>query len=493
MKKIKYIALMLTGVLLINSCSKSDLELTNPNELLPETFFKTEAQVQASVNAAYANLQTFSLYGRLMFYMMDNMSQENGVNPQIEADKKTYSEFSFDSSNVQILDYYTACFLGITKANFVLDNAAKINAIPEGILTTAKKNKFIGEAHFLRGYYYFLLVNRFGGVPIWETLPSGPIGKARGTRDQVYDLIIKDFQFASDNLLDKSQEQKGRATKGAALAMLGKALLYQNKHKLALDAFNKITGYSLEPNYYDNFMEETEHGVESIYEVEYELKLGTGSKWDSPTSGKGLNEATFRGQDYGNLNWFNVYPSDDLLNEFETGDKRLAGSFYFVGDKYNNGNSTMIADNFKAGGSTRRAAWKKYQNYYKKTDEAQESGINVKVIRWADVLLMKAECENEAGSRTLAIDYVNEVRKRAGFNVKLPYTTDKAAVFAIIVHERKVELAGEQVRFDDIIRWGISDTALKGTNFVKGKNELWPIPDKVYSTNPIIGAQNPKY
>jgi len=483
---------MLTGVMLFNSCSQSDLELTNPNQLLPESFFQTEAQVQASVNAAYANLQTFSLYGRLMFYMMDNMSQENGGNPQEEADKKTYREFSFDSSNVQILDYYTACFLGITKANFVIANAGKINAIPEGILTSTKKNKFIAEARFLRGYYYFLLVNRFGGVPIWETLPSGPIGKARGTRDQVYDLIIKDFQFAANNLLDKSVEQKGRATKGAAWAMLGKALLYQNKHKLALDAFNEVKGYTLESNYYNNFMEETEHGVESIYEIQYDLKLGTGSKWDSPTSGTGLNEATFRGQDYGNLNWFNVYPSDNLLNEFEAGDKRFAGSFYVVGDKYNNGNSTMVAANFAAGGSTRKAAWKKYQNYYKKTDEAQESGINVKIIRWADVLLMKAECENEVGSRTVAIDYVNQVRARAGLTA-LPYKTEKADVFAAIVHERKVELSGEQVRFDDIIRWGISDTALKGTNFVKGKNELWPIPDKVYSTNPAIGAQNPNY
>lgn len=483
---------MLTGVMLFNSCSQSDLELTNPNQLLPESFFQTEAQVQASVNAAYANLQTFSLYGRLMFYMMDNMSQENGGNPQEEADKKTYREFSFDSSNVQILDYYTACFLGITKANFVIANAGKINAIPEGILTSTKKNKFIAEARFLRGYYYFLLVNRFGGVPIWETLPSGPIGKARGTRDQVYDLIIKDFQFAANNLLDKSVEQKGRATKGAAWAMLGKALLYQNKHKLALDAFNEVKGYTLESNYYNNFMEETEHGVESIYEIQYDLKLGTGSKWDSPTSGTGLNEATFRGQDYGNLNWFNVYPSDNLLNEFEAGDKRFAGSFYVVGDKYNNGNSTMVAANFAAGGSTRKAAWKKYQNYYKKTDEAQESGINVKIIRWADVLLMKAECENEVGSRTVAIDYVNQVRARAGLTA-LPYKTEKADVFAAIVHERKVELSGEQVRFDDIIRWGISDTALKGSNFVKGKNELWPIPDKVYSTNPAIGAQNPNY
>jgi tetratricopeptide (TPR) repeat protein len=492
MKKIKFTALIFTGFLLINSCDKSDLELTNPNELFPETFFTTQEQVQSAVNAAYCNLQTFSLYGRLLFYMMDNMSQENSGNAQEEADKRTYREFSFDSSNGQILDYYTSCFLGITKANFVIANADKINAISEYELPQKRKNKFIGEARFLRGYYYFLLVNRVGGVPVWSTLPDGPIGKPRGTRDEVYDLIIKDFKYASENLLDKSEEQNGRATKGAALAFLGKAYLYQKQYALALEAFNKISGYSLESNYYNNFMEETEHGPESIFEVEYDIKIGTGSIWSSATSGQGLNEATFRGQDYGNLNWFNVYPSDDLLNEYEVGDKRLSGSFYFVGDKYNNGNSTMTVDNFKAGGFTRKAAWKKYQNYYKKTDEGQQSGINVKIFRWADVLLMKAECENEVGSQSAAIDYINQVRARAGLKA-LPYKSLKEEVFDAIVHERKVELAGEQVRFDDIIRWGISDKVLKGTNFVKGKNELWPIPDKVYATNPIIGKQNTGY
>lgn len=492
MKKIKYTIVVLALIITSNSCNTNDLELTNPNELLPETFFKTEAQVQSSVNAAYANLQTFSLYGRLLFYMMDNMSQEAAGNPQEELEKKTYRDFSFDSSNVQILDFYTSCFLGITKANFVIANSEKIYAISDSDLPLVTKNKFIAEARFLRAYYYFLLANRFGGVPVWETLPDGPIGKARGTKEEVYDLIIKDLQFASENLLDKSKEQKGRATKGAALAFLGKAYLYQKKYTEALTAFNKISGYSLESNFYNNFTEENEHGVESLLEVEYDRNLGTGNKWDSPTSGQGLNEATFRGQDYGNLNWFNTYPSNDLLDEYEAGDKRFAGSFYVVGDTYNNGNNTMTVDNFKASGNTRRAAWKKYQNYYKQTDEQQESGINFKIIRWADVLLMKAECENEVGSRATAINYINEVRTRAGL-AGVPSTAVKADVFQAIVHERKVELAGEQVRFDDILRWGISDTALKGTNFIKGKSELWPIPDKVYSTNPNIGAQNPGY
>jgi len=483
---------MFAGIFIINSCDNKDLELLNPNQLLPETYFSNEEQVQSSVNAVYANLQTISLYGRLMYYMMDNMSQEQSGNQQEEADKRTYREFSFDSSNGQILDYWTSCFLGITKANFVIANTEVINSIPENVLSQSRKNKFIGEARFLRAYYYFLLVNRFGGVPVYETLTESPVGKARGTREEVYNLIVSDLKFASENLLDKSQEQRGRATKGAALAFLGKVLLYQKQYGPALEAFNKISGYSLESNYYNNFMEETEHGVESIFEIEYNLALGTGNKWDSNTSGEGLNEATFRGQDYGNLNWFNVYPSDDLLNEFEPNDKRLSGNFYFVGDKYNNGNSTMVTSNFNAGGIIRKAAWKKYQNYYKQTSENEESGINMKIIRYSDVLLMKAECENEMSSQTAAINYINSVRDRAGL-AALPSNLSKNNVFTAIIHERKVELAGEQIRFDDILRWGLTDTELNGSNFIKGKHELWPIPDNEFSTNPLFGNQNPGY
>jgi len=120
---------MFTGIFIINSCDNKDLELLNPNQLLPETYFSNEEQVQSSVNAVYANLQTISLYGRLIFYMMDNMSQEQSGNQQEEADKRTYREFSFDSSNGQILDYWTSCFLGITKANFVIANTDIINSI----------------------------------------------------------------------------------------------------------------------------------------------------------------------------------------------------------------------------------------------------------------------------------------------------------------------------------------------------------------------------
>ncbi|WP_075590719.1 RagB/SusD family nutrient uptake outer membrane protein [Labilibacter marinus] len=496
MKKYIFIVIALFGIILTYSCSEDDLELSNPNQLSPDTFFSTESQVESAVNAAYANLQPFGLYGRLMFYMLDNMSHEQSGNGQQEGDKVTFADFSFDSSLNSIKDYWDGCYRGINKANFVIANADKINALPEGTLSAAKKAKFIGEARFLRAHYYWLLVTRYGGVPIY--LGDGtdnPLGQARSSKADVINLIISDLAYASTHLLDKSIETPGRATVGAAHAFLGKVYLYEKSYDLALAEFKKLSGYALETNYYDNFMEETEHGIESIFEVEYDIALGTEQFWWSPVNGTGPNHCTMRGQDYGVLNWFNVYPSDDLVAEFESGDNRFAGCFYVVGDTYNNGENTFVESDFaENGGNIRPVAWKKYQNYYKQPSENNESGINVKIIRYSDVLLMMAECENEVGTQATAVGYINDVRERAGL-ADLATSLSKQQVFEAIVHERKVELCGEQVRFDDMIRWGIVATELAGTNFQEGKHELYPIPDAEISSNANISSkdQNPGY
>jgi hypothetical protein len=495
MKTYKFILTALLGIFIIHSCSDKNLELSNPNQLSPDTFFSNEAQVQSAVNAAYANLQTVALYGRLIWYMMDNMSHEQSGNAQQEADKVTFADFSFDSSNGQIAEYWDSCYRGINKANFVIGNESIINQIPENELSTTRRAKFLAEARFLRAQYYWLLVNRFGDIPLRNGDFTQPEGKPISPKADIINLIVGDLTFASANLLPKSQEEIGRATKGAAQAFLGKVLLYQKQYGPALDSFNKMSGYALENDYFDNFKEETEHGIESVWEVEFDLSLGTGSKWDSPVVGQGQNHATFRGQDYGVLNWFNVYPSDDLVAEFESGDNRFQDSFYVVGDTYNNGNNTFVSGDFaENSGNIRPVAWKKYQNYYKQVDEAQESGINAKVIRYSDVLLMMAECENEVGTQAAAVGYINRVRTRAGLT-GLPTTLNKTQVFDAIVHERKVELNGEQVRFDDMIRWGIVAQELSSTNFQAGKHELWPIPDREIATNPNVtdADQNPGY
>lgn len=494
MKNYKIYALFALVFVMTQSCDESNLELVNPNALSPETFFTNEEQLRSAVNASYAQNQTNALYSRLLFYMYDNMGQDNSPNPQQEANKLTYSRFTFDSSNTEIADFWDSCFKGINKANFVISNIERINEIPESIMSERLKNKYIAEARFLRGHYYYLLATRFSGVPLFSGLPESSEGIPRATRDEVFAQIIEDFRFAAENLFERGEELNGRATKGAALAYLGKALLFQKQYDLAYDAFDDIVGYDLEDNYFDNFKEETEHGIESLFEIEFDRAIGTANKWDSNVSAQGFNESTFRGQDYGVLDWFNVYPSLDLLEEYEEGDIRLEENFYFEGDTYNNGEGVIVASDLSTTAGIRPAGWRKYQNYYRRTAEEQESGINFKVIRYADVLLMKAEAANETSRTPEAITLINRVRERAELN-PIADNLSQQQVFDAIVHERKVELAGEQVRFDDIIRWGIASTELAGTGFQQGKHELWPIPDREISANDAINQedQNPGY
>lgn len=494
MKKYKLIFAFFTistFMVIISACSESDLELKSPTDLSPDTFFTTEAQVQSAVNAVYSNMQTRGLFSRHMFFSQDNMSHENAGNPQLEADKRQYLDFSFDANHGPIADYWDSCFRGINKANFVIGNSERINAISEASLSSVRKAKYIGEAKFLRAFFNFLLVTRFGDMPLIASIPESGSGFSKSPKADVYAQIVQDLKDASTVLLEKSGEENGRATKGAAFAMLGKTYLFMGEHQLALNAFKEVKGYELEPNFFDNFTEETEHGIESIFEVEYNDDLGTGDQWNSSVTGAGLNEATFRGQEYGCLDWFNVYPSDDLLDEYEAGDSRYADTFYSVGDSYAGG--VISATDLEAG-EQRRAGWRKYQNYYKDANEDQESGINMKYLRYADVLLMMAECENEVGTQETAVGYINQVRLRASLP-GLATTLSKTEVFNAIVHERKVELAGEQVRFNDIIRWGIASTELAGTNFQSGKHDLWPIPNREISSNENINSedQNPGY
>ncbi|MCP9199106.1 RagB/SusD family nutrient uptake outer membrane protein [Gramella sp. GC03-9] len=486
MKKLKYIFLAIFSIFIIDGCNEDELALTNPSGLSPETYFKNEAQVRSAVNAVYANLQTIGLYTRIMFFMMDNLAHENAGNPQLEADKRAFLEYSFDASHPPISWYWDSCYRGINKANFVIDNQERINEIVG--LSDELKAKYVGEAKYMRALYYFMLVSRFGDVPLITSVPTDGTGFPRAPKAEVYAQIETDLRDASQTLFDRGTTENGRATSGAAYALLGKAHLFQEEYAEALEAFNNIYGeYSLEENYYDNFKEETEFGPESIFEVNYDDDLGNSAVWNSNSSGEGANEVTFRAQEYGFNDWFNVYPSDALIAEYEDGDIRLDESFYFEGDTFAGG----VIEDLPL---DRSQAWRKYQNYYKDVNEDMASGINFKVIRYADVLLMMAEAANELGNQSEAIDYINEVRERA--EVPLLNTgLSQAEVFDAIVHERMVELAGEQVRFDDLVRWGLAADYLSQYGFQAGKNELLPIPLDEIRANEAISQedQNPGF
>lgn len=322
MKIIKFISpILVFGVLVLsNSCDSKKLDLANPNQLQPETFFQTESQVQSAVNAIYGSMQTTAMYNRHMWFGNDNMAHENSGNTQLEADKRQYLNFDFDYTHGAIGDYWESCYRGINKANFVINNKDKI-AANATLLSDAKKAKYDGEAKFMRAMYYFWLVIKFGDCPLMLDVPADAKGLARNPAADIWAQIQSDLTDATNELFDKADEVNGRATKGAAWAMLGKALLFQKKYTEALTAFSHVndgTPYSLVANYSDNFKEETEHNAESIFEVEFNATAGNSARWNSGVTDAGLNESCFRGQEYGCFDWFNVFPSMNLRNEFET-------------------------------------------------------------------------------------------------------------------------------------------------------------------------------
>jgi starch-binding outer membrane protein, SusD/RagB family len=543
MKKLKIYfipALFFSALVLFFSCKADKLQLTNPNNLSPDTYFTTAAQVESAVNAIYGSLQTTGMYNRGMWYGNENMGHENTCNSQQEADKRQWLNFTFDATHGLIEAYWSSCYRGINKANFVINNAELIKTnISVSLLSDAKRDKYIGEAKFLRALYYFFLVDKFGDVPLYLGVdPLESAGVARTPKAQVWAQIEADCEDAAAKCFSKADEQAGRATSGAAWALLGKARLYQKNYQGALDAFNNITGYSLEPVYFNNFMEETENGPESLFEVQFSIAAGYSSQWNSDRTDEGLNEACFRGQEYGCLNWFNVFVSEDLWNEFETAaangvktDPRRGYCCYQTGDLYDNNTLTMTIDPVTVAATPTseadfyvRRGWRKYQNYYKAATEGavagNESGINMKVIRYADVLLMKAEAEanRSGGSLATAVGYMNQVRARADVNMPLYGTAAMDAIYPVgtldefmtaLEHERKVELCGEQIRFSDLVRWDKLNTFLTSAKLLNSipkadkaalvfsypKNMLWPIPQKEIDVNPKIeqADQNPGY
>jgi starch-binding outer membrane protein, SusD/RagB family len=230
-----------------------------------------------------------------------------------------------------------------------------------------------------------------------------------------------------------------------------------------------------------------------LFEVAFTEANG-GSSWDA--SGQGTStEVTFRGQEYGPNAWRNLIPSASLMDEYEKvadgdakDDPRYNATFYFVGDSYWNG--AKVLTNW---------GWKKYQKIYKAENEDARSGINMRVMRYTEVLLNMAEVQNALGNDAAAIDYLNEVRSRVG--VEMPeYPTanypanSPAEVFRAIVHERRVEFAGEQIRNRDILRWRkLGKLPSEPISYYAEKHALAPIPQQEINSNAVLTEedQNP--
>ncbi|HYG19511.1 MAG TPA: RagB/SusD family nutrient uptake outer membrane protein [Ohtaekwangia sp.] len=491
------------------SCKDDILDKVSPNEAIVEDFYKNGAQIVAAVNAVYSSLQSLDLVCREYFFVHDLRSDDMGSGGgQLETPRAQLLTGTHDPANSLLTSVWRGWYRLIHQANQVIQNAPKAT---ENV-TDELKDRVVGEAKFLRGWAYFDLVVLFGGVPLMETYATD-IGedKPRATEAEVYALITADLLDAIEKLPVKASydaSNVGRANKEAAQAMLARVYMQQGLYADAKPLLAEIIESGAfddwkEIPYIENFREEMEFNAESLFEVAFSYDFG-GSSWDGTGQGT-QTEVTFRGQEYGPTAWRNVIPSVSLLEEYEMtengdpkDDPRYTQSFYFIGDTYHNGTKTIT----DMQGNDPKVSWKKYQRIYKAADEEQRSGINMRIIRYTEVLLNMAECQNATGFDDEAIDLLNEVRSREGVDMP-PYPTanypvnSPAEVFRAIVHERRVELAGEQIRDRDLARWRRLDklTFEPFPYFTENKHELVPIPQQEIDNNAMMTQedQNPGY
>jgi hypothetical protein len=481
------------------SCNDDILDKKNPNDFTPDTFYKTDAQVVGAVNAAYSSLQSIDLACREYFFVHDLRSDDMGAGGgQLETPRAQLLAGNHDPSNSLISAVWRGWYRVIHQANQVID------IIPNAVAPVSEslKTRVIGEAKFLRALAYMDLVVLFGGVPLMDHYATG-LGqdKPRASVEEVYTLIIADLTDAIAALPDKSgydDANAGRASKQASQALLARAYMQRGAYAQAkplLEAIissGEFSAWKTIP-YIENFREEMEFNDESLFEIAFSYDFG-GASWDGTGQGT-QTEITFRGQEYGPNAWRNVIPSVSLLAEYEKvskgdakDDPRYTDSFYFIGDKYFNNTRTLT----DMQGSDPKISWKKYQRIYKAADEEARSGINMRVIRYTEVLLNLAECENALGNDGAAIDLLNEVRSRVGVQMP-PYPTANypantpAEVFKAIVHERRVELAGEQIRNRDLLRWrGLGKLQGEPFSYFSQKHALLPVPQQEIDNNAAL-------
>ncbi|MGA0560183.1 RagB/SusD family nutrient uptake outer membrane protein [Larkinella sp. VNQ87] len=506
--------LLLSGVLflgLVVGCQESDLDKLNPNGVTIDTFYKNGAELSSAVNAIYALAKSNPLVSREWFFVHDLRSDDVAAGGgQLETPRNQLLLGSHDTGNSVMSSVWTGFYRLIHRANSTIDLSDKVADIP-----AETKNRLLAEARFLRAWAYFDLVTMWGNIPLYKNYVTSVEGSLpRSPENEVYDFIIADLKTAQEALpATYDANNLGRATKGAAQMLLARVYLQRADYANAKTELQKIITsgtYALVDEYSDNFLEETEFNKESIWEINF-LPSGGNYNWDGDGNGATAGTETVRTQEYSAIGWRNVIPSNSLLNEFEktaTGrDPRFAKSFYVTGDKYNNGNNTLTdaAQNGNSSvvdGQTLKVSWRKFSLMYKTDQSYQTGGINQRIMRYAETLLSMAEVENELGNTAEAVKYLNQVRARKSVNMP-PYptaafpVTTKDQVFAAIVHERRVELSGEQVRNRDLLRWRKAGKLRTEpfTYFQKNKHELLPIPQQEVDNNPKIEPtdQNPGY
>ena len=511
MKFSKLITLLCAGSLFLTTtgCDKDLLDKSNPNAPLSTSFWKTSDDAVKGVYACYSGLQQFAVYYRSWQFMAHRSDESYSQSPFVELANFTRfvtPDQNFFISSFAWNDYYRTIF----RTNQVLTNVPGIQ------MDAALKSQLLAEARFIRALSYFDLTYFFGRVPLITVESKVDIRVPQSTQAEAEALIISDLQAAIPNLpLEYGAAEKGRVTKGAAQALLARVFMHQHKYAEASALFAEIISsgkYSLVANYLDNFTATNENNSESLFEVQFTdavAEIGQGQ--DNPGASESWDRPNFFGPP--GPTYADVQPRRWLLDEYKDSTVNLApgSSTKHLIDPRRDISiiSSKNPDRFYGktfsqwGWNPSQQYWRKYLNDRTRENENFSSGINFRIIRYADVLLMQAEALTELGKPAEAIALVNQVRQRPSVNLApITGTFSKEDATRIIRSERAKELAGEGTRWFDILRWGLMDNQagideLKSRdadfgNFKLGISKLLPIPQRDIDIDAGI-TQNPGY
>ena len=435
----------------IYGCQDDFLDQVPESSLTDVNFWQTESDLKQGVNGAYSSLRGLGTFSFWLFGEMrsDNTTFQYNAPQRGQENREQVDQFLANSANTLIQGFWRDTYTSIARCNDVI---AHVEAIPA---SDAVKKQAIAEVKFLRAFHYFNLVRQFGAVPLRLEVTKSPTdapSAGRATVDAVYAQIVADLEAAAADLPEASQyaaADKGRVAKGSANALLGEVYLTLKKYDLALAALRKVTGYGLMPTYASIFTPANKNNVESIFEIQYYSTAGTNLSSNFMYQFAPFNSGTAVTQDPGTNLSFNSgwnTPTTDLIQTYEPGDLRKSAS---------------LAEGFtESAGYVAVPYITKYNHGFV---QPGQTNVNFPVIRYADVMLMMAECLNEQSfaANGEAFDLLNQIRLRAGL---LPKTAGNAnpalnvssqlAFREAVYQERRVELAFENHRWYDLVRTG---------------------------------------
>ncbi len=488
-KNIISLFLILVAITVTVSCSEEFINEEAPFSIDSENYFNSEKDYFNALVAAYDMLHS-SYVNVLLGEIASDNTLSGGESATDVIGFQQVDEMSHTSVNSNVKNVWDWMFAGVQRCNYILEFKDKTDF--------NGKNQIIAETRFLRAYYHFELVKWFGGIPLKgdmrfklgdeKTIP-------RSSVSDVYASIETDLLYAINNL-SVNAPQVGRATKGAAQALLGKIYLYQNKYQQAANVLDNVINdgnYSLVSDYATIFENNNENNAESVFEIQYTDTQGAGFECLQCSEGNvavGFNGIrNFNGPLFDSGYSFNV-PTSEAYNSYESGDERRDVAILDI-VAFAAANNATYGQGYKhTGYFNRKYLPRKGDSNI--GDQNLTNPNNYRSIRYADVLLMAAEAYNRGNiDDGRARLYLNQVRRRAFGDTNHDVNATGAALTDAIWAERRVELMGEGHRFFDLVRTGKAAGTIPG--FTPNKNEVFPLPIEEIQFSAGNWSQNQGY